>query len=270
MIYKIVFSDIDGTLLNKDRQLSPLTKEVFQKLQEQVPVVLISSRMPQAMRHLQHELHITHQPLICYNGGLILLDGKEISSTEIPMDILKELNSFNEEINVHLSLYHSEEWYVPQMDQWAKREENNTQVSPEVLSAEKVIGKWNKENKSAHKIMCMGKEEKIDSIVEFLSKKYKDELHLYRSKPTYLEIANKEVSKLTAIKKLLNQHFKLSLEQAIAFGDNHNDHEMLRAVGMGIAVENAKPEILKIANEVTHAGHKDGVALSLQKLFGLS
>ncbi|MGB7841775.1 MAG: Cof-type HAD-IIB family hydrolase [Salinimicrobium sp.] len=269
-MYKIVFSDIDGTLLNKDRLLSPLTKEVFQKLQEQVPVVLISSRMPQAMRHLQEELHISRQPLICYNGGLILIDGKEISSTEIPLDTLKKLNSFNEEFDVHLSLYHSEEWYVPQMDHWAKREENNTQVTPEVLSAEEVIKKWEKENKSAHKIMCMGDEEKIDHIVAFLSKEYKDELHLYRSKPTYLEIANKKVSKLTAINILLKQHFKLPIEKAIAFGDNHNDHEMISAVGMGVAVENAKPEILEIAKEVTQAGHEDGVAKSLQKLFGLS
>ena len=270
MTYKIVFSDIDGTLLNKDRQLSELTKEVIQKLQKQVPVVLISSRMPQAMHHLQHELHITHQPLICYNGGLVLVDYKTVSSTEIPLEILKKLNYFNKELDAHLSLYHSEEWYVPKMDQWAKREENNTKVTPAVLSAEEVIQKWQFEGKSAHKVMCMGEEEKIDQIVSFLEQEHSDELHLYRSKPTYLEIANKKVSKLTAIEELLKGHFDLSLKQAIAFGDNYNDYEMLKAAGLGVAVGNARPEILEIAKEVTHHGHEDGVALSLQKIFNLS
>lgn len=270
MTYKIVFSDIDGTLLNKDRQLSQLTKEVIQQLQQQVPVVLISSRMPQAMRHLQEELHISHQPIICYNGGLILVDGKSISSTEIPLETLKKLNDFNKDLDVHLSLYHSEEWYVPQQDQWAAREENNTKVKPEVRSSEEVIQKWETEQKSAHKIMCMGDEDKIDKIVDFLSEKFSGQLHLYRSKPTYLEIANKQVSKLTAINLLLKGHFKLPIEQAIAFGDNHNDFEMLQAAGLGIAVGNAKPEILEIAQEVTHAGHEDGVAISLKKIFRLS
>lgn len=270
MNYRLIFTDIDGTLLNKDRNLSDLTKEVFQQLQKQVPVVLISSRMPQAMRHLQHDLHIAHQPLICYNGGLVLIDNKTVSSTEIPLPIIASLHQFNTGINCHLSLYNSEEWYVPQMDQWAKREENNTQVSPVVLSNEKVIKKWRSEKKGAHKIMCMGEKEHIDRITEFLSGNYQNELHLYRSKDTYLEIANRKVSKLTAIKILLEKHFHLQLEDCVAFGDNYNDYEMLHAVGRGIAVGNAKPEILEIANEITHHGKEDGVAISLQKLFGLS
>lgn len=270
MTYKLIFTDIDGTLLNKDRKLSELTKEVFQQLQKQVPVVLISSRMPQAMRHLQHDLHISHQPLICYNGGLVIIDDQTVSSTEIPLHIIESLHDFNQGINCHLSLYNSEEWYVPKMDQWAKREENNTQVTPVVLSNQKVIEKWKAENKGAHKIMCMGEEQEIDGITDFLTRNFQDELHLYRSKPTYLEIANRKVSKLTAIKILLERHFNLELENCLAFGDNYNDYEMLKAVGMGVAVGNAKPEILEIANEITHHGKEDGVAISLQKLFGLS
>lgn len=270
MNYKIIFSDIDGTLLNENRRLSELTKKVIRELSPQIPVVLISSRMPQAMSHLQEELHISHQPLICYNGGLILVNGQSISSTEIPMEILKSLHAFNTSLKCHLSLYHGEEWYVPEMDQWALREENNTQVTPEVLSTSEVIQKWEFDKKGAHKIMCMGEENKIDQIVDFLSSNFQNELHLYRSKPTYLEVANRKVSKLTAINTLLNDHFHLKITEAVAFGDNYNDYEMLKATGLGIAVSNAKPEILEIANEITAHGKEDGVAKSLQKLFKLS
>lgn len=270
MSYKIVFSDIDGTLLNKERELSPLTIDVLRQLQKEVPVVLISSRMPEAMRHLQHQLEIAQQPLICYNGGLILVDNKTISSTEIPVPVINALHQYNKDIGCHISLYHNDEWYVPAMDHWAKREKANTKVTPEVLPAGEVLSKWKEEQKGAHKIMCMGEEKNIDLIVQYLSENFGKQLHLYRSKSTYLEIANREVSKLTGINILLKDHFHLDLEDAIAFGDNFNDYEMLKAVGMGIAVGNAKPEILEIAREITHHGKEDGVAKSLQKLFRLS
>lgn len=269
MTYKIIFTDIDGTLLNKDRQLSPLTLEVFQKLSSKVPVVLISSRMPQAMEHLQEELGISHQPLICYNGAQIILDGKTIISTEISWETLSSLNKFNSTVECHISLYNDRDWYVPQMDQWAEREENNTKVTPKVMPADKVLADWHSAGKGAHKIMCMGEAEKIDAIEKHLLKDHKDRLHLYRSKPTYLEITNKEVSKLTAVKVLLDSHFKFNLEETIAFGDNYNDYEMLKAVGMGVAVGNAKPEILEVASQVTHDNINDGVARSLQQIFKL-
>lgn len=269
MSYKIIFTDIDGTLLNKDRKLSSLTVQVFQQLQREIPVVLISSRMPQAMEHLQEELGITHQPLIAYNGAQIILDGKTVISKEIPLEIIASLETFNKEIGSHLSLYNNRDWFVPEMDYWAKREENNTRVTPQVKPTEEVLQKWKTSEKGAHKIMCMGEAEKINAVEDFLFRKYRNQLHLYRSKTTYLEITNKDVSKLTAITYLLETHFNLSLEQTVAFGDNYNDLEMLQAAGMGIAVGNAKPEILEIAKRITHPNIEDGVAKSLQQLFKL-
>jgi len=71
MKYKIVFSDIDGTLLNKERQLSTSTISEIKKLKNKIPFILISARMPAAMRHLQKELEIEELPIISYNGGLL-------------------------------------------------------------------------------------------------------------------------------------------------------------------------------------------------------
>ena len=270
MDYKIVFSDIDGTLLNKERQLSPLTKEVIRELQQKIPVILISSRMPAAIRHLQQELHIGHQPLIAFNGALVLIDNKPVHSTEIPLKILEDLNQFNPSEETHLSLYHNDEWFVPQYDQWAAREEHNTGVKPHVMKNAEVIANWKLQKIDPHKIMCMGKEQKINNIINYLFERYAEQLHLYRSKPTYLEIASKKVSKLTAIELLLKERFHFPLSETIAFGDNHNDREMLEAAGLGIAVGNAQPEILKIAAQITHDSHKDGVALSLKQIFKMS
>lgn len=267
MPYQLVFSDIDGTLLNAERELSEATITAIKRIKDEVPVVLISSRMPAAMRHLQKELNIADQPIICYNGALVIIDGKTVSSTPIPIDFLETLAKFNVEKKVHLSIYFEDEWYVPEFDFWAKREENNTKVTPTVLSIEKLIERWRTENKGAHKIMCMGEEKEIDKIFDFLEKNHGTAVHLYRSKPTYIEIASKHISKLTSINHLLEHHFHNTLENSVAFGDNYNDMEMLQAVGLGIAVGNAKPEVLDIADRITDIGKNDGVAKVLEELF---
>ena len=269
-MFKIVFSDIDGTLLNAERDLSEATIETIQKLNDRkVPFILISSRMPAAMRHLQRKMNIEHLPLISYNGGLILVDGKTVSSTEIPIHQLEALHNFNKDHDVHLSLFHNDEWYVPRDDFWTRREINNTKVQPEHESNENVIARWKTENKGAHKIMAMGEEEKIDSVRDFLLENFSNDLHLYRSKPSYLEIAPRAISKLTAIEHLLNNHYRLPLSQSMAFGDNYNDIEMIKGVGMGIAVANAKPEVLEIAHMVTSAGKEDGVAKGITEILQL-
>lgn len=269
MTYKIVFSDIDGTLLNRERELSPLTLRIIRELQKKVPVILISSRMPQAMQHLQEELHISKSPLICYNGAQIIVEGETISSTEIPWKIVNDLYDHNLEVDCHLSLFNDTDWFVPAMDFWAKREQNNTKVVPRVKAGGEVLQEWKIGEKGAHKIMCMGEPQKVDAIEEYLFRNFKNELHLYRSKDTYLEVANKEVSKLSAIKILLDSYFGLTLRESIAFGDNYNDYEMIKAAGLGIAVGNARSEILEVAKQITQDGNQDGVALSLQKLFNL-
>ncbi|MFO8147051.1 MAG: HAD family hydrolase [Gillisia sp.] len=268
MEYKIVFSDIDGTLLNEQRELSETTILEIKKLKDKVPFILISARMPAAMKHLQKELEIESLPIISYNGGLVIVDDTVVSSTEISLEIIEDLNAMNAQLNCHLSLYHKDEWYVPEMDQWALREENNTKVTPQVKLNSEVIEKWRSENKGAHKIMAMGDEAHIDQIKDFLTQKYPDELHLYRSKNTYLEIANKKISKFTAIEFLLKQHYGFPTQEAIAIGDNYNDVEMLRNIGYGIAVGNARPEALEASNFIAENSIEDGVAKSLMKIFG--
>lgn len=266
MDYKIVFSDIDGTLLNKDRELSPATIEAIKKLDDKVPFILISARMPAAMRHLQKELGIEKQPIICFNGGLILVNDEVFSSTEIPLEIVEDLSNWNS-FDCHLSLYNRDEWYVPRMDQWAQREINNTKITPKVASNKEVIEKWKEENKGAHKIMAMGEEQHIDMIRDYLEEKFPGMLHLYRSKETYLEIAPRSISKFTAIELLLKEHFNLSPKQAIAIGDNYNDVEMLRNIGYGIAVGNARQEAIEAANLVCDKSIEDGVAKVLGEIF---
>ncbi|MCF6297548.1 MAG: Cof-type HAD-IIB family hydrolase [Flavobacteriaceae bacterium] len=266
MQIKLICSDIDGTLLNKDRELSLRTILAIKSFSP-IPFILISSRMPKAMVHLQEDLNIINSPLIAYNGGLIIHNNKVLHTTEIDIDTIKSITDFCKKTKIHTSLYHNDEWFVPQMDYWAKREENNTKGKTQVNAIKKTIEKWKIESKGAHKIMCMGDENEIDNLVNFL-KKDNNKVIGYRSKPTYLEISHKNISKKTAIETLLHLKYpNIKLENVLAFGDNYNDIEMLKHVGLGVAVQNAKDKVLAIADDVTLHNKEDGVAIFLEKYF---
>lgn len=263
---KLICSDIDGTLLNKDRELSARTILAIKNISP-IPFILISSRMPIAMLHLQKELNITHLPMIAYNGGLIIDQNKVLHSTEIDQSIAEDIFHFCKNTNLHLSLYHGNEWYVPVMDHWAKRESNNTKITPQVQDIEITLKNWKSENKGAHKIMVMGNENEIDKLATLIETDFNENIIGYRSKSTYLEISHKNISKKTAIEQLIYQKYpNLSLKNILAFGDNYNDIEMLISVGLGIAVQNAIKEVLQISKQITNSNIDDGVARFLEKI----
>lgn len=267
MTYKLVCSDIDGTLLNRNRELSEFTIAEVQRIAP-IPFVLISSRMPAAMVHLQQQFKNTTTPVIAYNGGLVIVNGTVLQSTIISNMVLSAIIDVCKKTSIHLSLYHSNEWFVPSMDYWANREANNTKVKPIVKSNTEVLFQWEKEGKGAHKIMCMGDKIEIDILYKFLEEKYSSEINLYRSKSTYIEISHKSISKKTAIEWLLENYYPaISMKSVIAFGDNYNDIGMLKAVGLGVSVANAIKEVLKIADKITDTNKNDGVAKVLQELF---
>lgn len=267
---KIAFSDIDGTLLNADREPSPALKtEVARLSLVGVPFILISSRMPQAMTWIQEDLGINDLPLICYNGGLVLVDGDVIHSSFIPPGIIShEFGMLNARLKLSMQLFHGDEWYVESMDHYALREQNNTRVTPVVKEMSEVVHDWSRRKIGAHKIMVMGDPEGIDKLVAALQTSVAGKLHLYRSKADYLEVASSDISKLTGVEMLLAHKYPgITLADCVAFGDNYNDIEMLKGVGTGVAVANAKPEVLAVADAVTGPAKEDGVALALQRLF---
>jgi hypothetical protein len=114
----------------------------------------------------------------------------------------------------------------------------------------------------------MGDETEIDVLYKALENSFSSEIMCYRSKPTYIEISHRSVSKKTAIDVLLNSCYtNITMENVVAFGDNYNDIEMLKAVGLGVAVSNAIEEVLQIANKVTDTNKNDGVAKVIKELF---
>ena len=266
MNIKIAFSDIDGTLLDKDRRVAPATvREVRRLTAAGIPFILISSRMPRAMVHLQDDLGVAGAPLIAYNGGQVVVEGKTVLSQAIPTDIVRTVAELNRGRSFSTGLYHGDEWYVTAMDYYAGREVNNTRTRPLIRTMEETVRDWEGRGIGAHKIMCMGPAAELDEVVTTLTELHPGRLHLYRSKDDYLEIADASISKLTGVNKLLATTYPaLKPGNAIAFGDNYNDIAMLRGVGIGVAVANARDEVKAVARYVVASNKNDGVAEGLR------
>jgi Cof subfamily protein (haloacid dehalogenase superfamily) len=263
---RLICSDIDGTLLDKNRELSSKTRAVFGQLKDIYPSVLISSRMPKSLRQLQAELGIENDPIIAYNGSLIQWKGETLFSQEMPFALLEKMVEYTKGTNIHLSLYHKDEWVVPADDYWAKREVHNTKVAPIIAPLAASLADWRKRNISAHKVMCMGEEEEIEVLYQQLQL-HQNEINAYRSKNTYIEVSHIEQDKASALSLLLQQKYsEIEMENVVAFGDNYNDTTLLENAGLGVAVANAKEEVLKSSNTVCKANIEDGVALYLEAL----
>lgn len=271
-MYHLICTDIDGTLLNADRYLSDATLNAFANLPADkagtnFPIVLASSRMPSAMRYLQDGLGIQQAPLIAYNGGLILGEnGVCIESNTMPLAVLEALLPHHTKHAYNLSIYADDDWFTDQEDFWSLREINNTRVTPTYQSALDSLETLHKAQRAPHKLMCMGEVAEIDRIVSHLSGVYLDEVHLYRSKDTYLEITPKYIDKAKALRILLEHEFDFGMEAVIAFGDNHNDVELIKHAGLGVAVANATDQLKALANYVSSFTNKeDAVAKAIEK-----
>ena len=261
--FKMVCLDIDGTLLNSNHKISEKVKDAINIVanEKKISVILVSARMPKGITFLQKELEI-EQPIICYSGALILdKDNKTLAKENIDVFNLEEIYKLACEFNIHLSLYKDDEWYIEEMDYWAKQESDITNIIPKIENFKELIEKWKNESTGPNKILCMAEADKITLLKE--STKAID-LNIYPSKPTYLEIMPAKASKTSAI-NILQKKFNVDKSEIIAMGDNYNDIDMLEYAGLGIAMGNAPEDVKKHGDDVTLTNDEDGVALALKK-----
>ncbi len=260
---KFLCSDLDGTLLSSKSDVSDFTVAVLSQIKDRMRIILVSARMPSGMRYLQERLGITHEPLICYNGALVLDGKKELASVCIEIEVLKHLHKVCSNFTTDLGLYYQDEWYVSNTTERVAKEAKYTKTIPTFQNTQTTLENWEKRGIGAHKIMLMGTKESADALMPVLANNFGTVVHLYRSNDTLIEIAPKSISKLSAINLLLGQD--VSLKDVIAFGDNYNDIEMLKHVGYGVAVANGRDEVKAVSDAITLANTEDGVARFIQQ-----
>ena len=261
MNVKIIFSDIDGTFLTDNHEVTEKTCQAVKILLAQnKKFVLVSARMPEAIYPITKKIGIKI-PIISYSGGLVLtedekiLNDKKISEGAIKK-ILLELKNY---VNISINYYSRRNWFVEKIDDRVQREMNITSATAEMANFDKLLEK----NILPNKILIMTEPEICKNLEVELGKKFTN-LNVVRSSKILLEIMDKEVSKAAGIEILL-KHFNFGVENSIAFGDNYNDVEMLKFVGCGVAMENAPDDVKKIADKITTSNEDDGIYNFLAK-----
>jgi Cof subfamily protein (haloacid dehalogenase superfamily) len=259
----LFLTDIDGTLLNPDRTLSQRTIQAIRDVRAAGhSFVLCSSRMPESMRILEQLYDGDDAPLIAYNGGLVLSrTGAVVHDVPIPPQLARLIGAYCEEADLHASFFSGENWFAWADDRWTAREVNNTGVRPSARSAAEYVASDELEVAPPHKIMCMGDANLIDGLEKLLAGV--DGVVTYRSKDTYLEIANAACSKGLGVEAAATE-LGVSRDDCVFFGDNYNDIPAFAAVGTSVAVANAKPAVLEAATVITERHHDDGVAVFLE------
>jgi Cof subfamily protein (haloacid dehalogenase superfamily) len=264
--YKMLCLDIDGTLINSQHKITENTKKAVKRAAEEklIKVILVSARMPKGIWFLQRELEVS-QPIICYNGALIVDNNTDILwNISIPVSHVEEVYNLAKETGISISLYKEDQWYVEEVDQWAECEGEITRSYPEIIKYDELFSKWKMEKSGPNKILCMAEPDRIKLLDSKLKDRSYGNLNIALSKPEYLEIIPQDASKTAAI-EFLCRRFEIKESEVIAIGDNYNDINMIEFAGLGVAMGNAPEQVKKYADDITLSNDEDGVAEAVKK-----
>ncbi|UZX31491.1 Cof-type HAD-IIB family hydrolase [Lactobacillus helsingborgensis] len=260
---KLIFSDIDGTLINSKQEVTPKTKlAIRQQIIKGNVFIPVSARMPQAIMTVAGQITKSCS-MVAYNGALVLDEmGQPLNSYFMTAAKAAEICTYIESKNngVVWNVYSGYNWYYfpGNNNRRVRNEEAIVRVKAQPSSIAEV-----KKLKGVHKILLMGAPELLDATQKDLQGLY-PEFYIVKSASNLLEIVVKGVSKGQGARAIA-QEFGVDLKDCWAFGDNYNDEKMLEAVGHPVIMGNA-PENLKKKFRTTLDNNHDGIALILNQL----
>ena len=261
---KVILSDIDGTYLKDDKTATDLhAKAIKSVVAKGLRFVFVSARMPEAIYPITDAIGMAHTPVISYSGGLVLTEDEEVIfdkkiSAEDANNVLAEMKRTWQDITINY--YTGRRWFVEEIDKRVQREIDITSAQAEVANFDELLN----ENIFPNKILIMCEPPICEEMERELGKKF-PALNVVRSAPYLLEIMDKSVSKATGIEVLL-KHYGLTVDEAIAFGDNYNDVEMLEYIPQSVVMANAPEAVKKLASAVTDSNEDSGIYTYLVKV----
>ncbi len=265
---KIIFTDMDGTLLGANHHPVPGDEKILQQIAATgAKICFTSGRLPKGLTPFQKILGI-HGPLISYSGALILDErGETLFSTTFPLERAHELLNEIDELSpgIFKGTYGFNNWVVTTKDNPFLREEESYVLAQAVEDSN--INKYYEES-GLHKILVMGEPDSIVALEQSIAPLH-PELNVIRSSPIFLEFMNNDADKGSAVKRIL-EHYNIDSSEAVAFGDAPNDIDMLRTLERSYAMKNAFEEVKQVATfETEFTNEESGVVRELAKLFNL-
>lgn len=256
---KLVVSDLDGTLLNQNSQLSDETILAIRKLIENgVDFAIATGRGISSVRTFKEKIgHDIY--LICNNGANIFNKDEEIIFERImDSDIIEKLIKYFREKKVTYNGFYQKNLFTDEG------------VEESILTIETgfnlVALKDAKEFPFMTKIIVKDDPEVIRQLRDDMKEKFSDIVDITISQPRCLDIVDKDCSKGKGI-KLISEKLNIPLNSIMAFGDGENDFDMLQAVGHPVVMENGLDSLKEKIENIAPKNIENGVAKYLEKYF---
>ncbi|MDO4941258.1 MAG: Cof-type HAD-IIB family hydrolase [Lachnospiraceae bacterium] len=268
MSYKIIAMDLDGTLTNSEKIITPKTKDALMRIQKQgIKVVLASGRPTRGMLHLEEELELKKYGgyLLSYNGGQIIecTSGNLLHSQTIPTHVCLRIVALARIFYANLVTYRDDELLCfEKYDMYADIEAK--------INGLRIVQPDNYEYEittfDIPKFMMLEDEHHLVRIQNALHPVLDQYCEFFTSAPYFLEITPKGIDKGRSLDVLLN-HIGMNRSDLVAVGDGMNDMSMIRTAGLGVAMRNGRQEVKNAADYVTLSNDEDGIAHVIEKFF---
>ena len=261
---KLVVTDIDDTLLNSKGEIPKKTKEVINKCVERgIKVILASGRPNFGMKKIVDELNLASYDnyLLSFNGAKIenIYTGEVVYEKFLSADRLKFLVDKAEKYNCDILTYKDDNVLTNSDNEYAK-------VERDLVDANLIIASDMKEaiTSAQPKVIILKDPKYVPEIVEKLKEELGDTYEVATSKPFFIEVNDRGISKGEAIKSLAEK-LNIDMNEILAIGDGLNDLSMIEVAGCGVAMGNAHEKLKEKANFVTKSNDEDGFAYAIEK-----
>lgn len=265
MAYEVLVLDIDGTLTNSKKEISPKTLEAVITAQEEgIKVVIASGRPTPGIAEVAKKVKLEQYGgyILSFNGGKIMnAQTKEVIYNEtLPREMVPSI--YEEAIANHVGIitYEGNDAIAGNgIDKY-----NQLEARINGIGLREVADFPNYVRFPVNKCLLTGEPEHMAQVEVRMKERFGNFLNIYRSEPFFVEVMPQNIDKAYSLGRLL-KHLGLDRSQMIACGDGFNDLSMIQYAGLGVAMANAQEKVKEAANYITASNEEDGVAQVIDK-----
>lgn len=265
MAYEILILDIDGTLTNSKKEVSPKTLDAVIRAQEEgIKVVIASGRPTAGINKIAKTIKLDEYGgyVLSYNGAKItnFQTGEVVYNETLPEEMIPSI--YEEAIDSHVGIITYEGNDAIAGNGIDKYNELEARING--IGLREVKDFPNYITFPINKCLLTGEPEHMAEVEQKMKERFGNFLNIFRSEPFFVEVMPQNIDKAYSLGKLL-KHLDLERSQMIACGDGFNDLSMIKYAGLGVAMANAQEVVKQAADYITLSNDEDGVAKVIDK-----